>query len=124
MVYNEAIVDNIWIIEELNEISPDHRGVLTDLLVEKDLGQIIQTSYDTSPIEIKTLNKINFNDKKIKEFNKLLTIKNELLDKNQDLNSYYEQLERNMEQVISDTFGYKNVIKNVRKLDPILVYIY
>ena len=119
MVYNEAIVDNIWIIEELNEISPDHRGVLTDLLVEKDLGQIIQTSYDTSPIEIKTLNKINFNNKKIKEFNKLLTIKNELLDKNQDLNSYYEQLERNMEQVISDTFGYKNVIKNVRKLDPI-----
>ena len=42
LVDNKELIDNIWIVEELNEISPDHRGILTDIKVNEELGRIIQ----------------------------------------------------------------------------------
>ena len=111
LVSNKDLIENIWIIEELNELSPDHRGILTDIVVEDEFGKIIQTSYDEEIIIKKKVRNENMNEKNIKEFNKKMIELNEMIDIKSDINKYYEDLEKGMEEIIEKIFGYKQIKK-------------
>ena len=119
LVDNKELIDNIWILEELNEISPDHRGILTDIKVNEELGKIIQTSYDVEQYSRRKINTENMSRKNVDLFNNKLLELNKEVEISNDIDKYYNSFEEKFEKIIEECFGFNKYIKRSNKTDPI-----